>query len=165
PFYPSLGRPGEARALARRGGVHLGPEAWVRLAGKEVLVEGPGPRRRLPLPRGGVVYAERLVLLGGRAALPVTLAGGEVAVRGEASGPLLGVLAEGSLHLHGARVEGHLLARGGGVLGQGEVRGSLASLGEAPGVRVVHRPAGEPPPGFPRWPGGRFGFPLWAVRE
>lgn len=165
PFYPSLGQPGEARLAARRGGVYLGHEAWVRLAGKELLVEGPGPRRRLLLPRNGVVFAERLVLLGGKAALPVTLAGGEVAVQGEVSGPLLGVLAEGSLHLLGARVEGHLLVRGGGVLGRGEVRGSLASLGEAPGVRVVYRPAEKPPPGFPRWPRERFGFPLGAVRE
>lgn len=162
PFYPGLGRPGEAEALARKAGVHLGEEAWVRLQGERLRVEGPGPARTLALPRNGVVYAHRLVVLGGRASRPVTLAGQEVALRGEAEGEGLGVLAEGSLALHGARVRGHLLARTGEVRGEGQVEGSLASFGaQAPGVRVRFRP-GPPPPGWPRWPGGAAALPLEA---
>ena len=161
---PSLGSPGEAEALARREGLHLGPRARVSLAaqggwtllrvegrgtyrlGQGVLVDPKGARR----PFNGVVYAGVMQVLGGQAAQPLTLAGETLEALAPLGGEGLGLLSEGWLRLLGpGRVRAALLARRGPVEAAPgvEVVGSVAAWHHTP-LPLVFRPS--EPPGFPR---------------
>lgn len=167
PYFP-LGRPGDARALARKGGLDLGPFAAVRLEplGRDtlLLVEGHKGVRRLRVPPGRVVWADFLVVRGGRAGSgPLTLAGAWVEAFAPVGGEALGLLSEGPLFLKGrGEVRAALLARRDAVRPQGEVRvvGSAAAYRHTP-LELAFRPS--EPPGFPLLPEVRS-FQLLGLR-
>lgn len=161
---PTLGEVGEARALARKGGLLLPGEAVVRLEGREAqvatrlgtyrlgpgfLVE-PGGRRR---PFNGVIWA-KLVRVEGKEALsfPLTLAGERVEALAPLRGEGLGLWSEGNLVLLGSgEVWAGLLAQRGEVEASPEVRvvGSVAAFRYTP---LPLRFQAQEPPGFPGGP-------------
>ena len=161
---PTLGREGEARDLARKGGLFLGEEAWVALkpSGKEAVlsVRGRGSYRLGPgylvdgkgrrSPFNGMVWAGLLKVEAGEAgSLPLTLAGEVVEGTAPLSGESLGLLSEGPLRLLGSgEVRAALLARRGRVeVAEGvRVVGSVAAYQYAP-LPLTFRPS--EPPGFP----------------
>lgn len=155
--YFLLGKPGEARVLARKVGLDLGPFAAVRLepAGRDTFlwVETPKGTRRLRLSPGRVVWADALVVRGGRAGSGgLTLAGGWVEALAPLGGEAVGLLSEGPLFLKGrGEVRAALLSRRDAVRVEGEVRvvGSVAAYRHT-SLPLTFRPS--EPPGFPLLP-------------